>query len=132
MKSQLFSLAAFVMLVSLLTGGAAPVSATERRENAKSVVSDQGSQSKQSSRGLPDLSEREKWKLARDAYDKAQREERRQDTESAAYYYEAALELLGNLNLASIDLPTHRVLVFQRKVLTRSCRCVAPIGALPA
>ena len=132
MKSKLFSLAAILVLVCLQMVGVAAVSATERQNDPQSVISNQGSPSKPASRDLTDLSEREKWKLARDAYGKAQREERRKDTESAAYYYEAALELLGNLNLASIDLPTHRVLEFQRKVLNSYDRFVLSIESLPS
>src|SRR5512141_1439897 len=51
------------------------------------------------------LSERQKWSLARDAFDQAQAEEKRKDNEAAAYYYEVALELLGSLDMASIEVP---------------------------
>ena len=131
MKSKLFALTATVALVLLVAGGGITVTATERQDNPV-LTTEQSGVSKVASKDLTDLSEREKWKLARDAFEQAQREERRRDTESAAYYYEAALELLGNLNLASIDLPTHRVLEFQRKVLKSYDQFVASIESLPA
>jgi membrane-bound lytic murein transglycosylase D len=133
MKTKLIPLIALsaVWLV-LLQYGAADVRAAERPKKAASVSTEQGSQSKLASRDLADLSEREKWKLAREAYDRARREEKHKDTESAAYYYEATLELLGNLNLASIDLPTHRVLEFQRKVLKSYDQFLASIDTLPS
>ncbi len=133
MKSKLFPLVAAIAAVwLLLCGGVAPASAAERAQESTTVSTDQGSPSKAASRDLTDLSEREKWKLAREAYEQAQREEKHKDTESAAYYYEAALELLGNLNLASIDLPTHRVLEFQRKVLKSYDQFLASIDTLPS
>ena len=132
MKSKLIPLAALAFALWALLGGMAPVSATERSDDPQNLEQDKGSQSKPASRDLTDLSEREKWKLAREAFDQAQHEEKRNDTESAAYYYEAALELLGNLNLASIDLPTHRVLEFQRKVLKKYDGFLASIESLPS
>ncbi len=132
MKTKLFPLVAVIAAVLLLSGSAAPVTAAERARTSTSISTDQGSQSISASRDLSDLSEREKWKLAREAFEQARREEKHKDTESAAYYYEAALELLGNLNLASIDLPTHRVLEFQRKVLKNYDQFLASIDTLPA
>lgn len=132
MKTKLFPLVAVIAAVLLLSGGEVPVTAAERSQTVPTISTDQDSQSKSASRGLSDLSEREKWKLAREAFEQARREEKHKDTESAAYYYEAALELLGNLNLASIDLPTHRVLEFQRKVLKNYDQFLASIDTLPA
>lgn len=132
MKSKLSSLAVLTVLVGMLVSGNIRVTATERQDDLKAVPTDGSSQSKPASREFTDLSEREKWKLAREAYSQAIREERHKDSESAAYYYEAALELLGNLNLASADLPTHRVLEFQRKVLKSYDQFVASIETLPA
>ena len=78
------------------------------------------------------LSERQKWGLAQDAFKKAQKEEKRKDNEAAAYYYEVALELLGSLDLASIDLPAGRVLSLQSKVLKRYNSFLASIDNLPS
>ena len=132
MNSKLIFLVALWVVLVLLISGPSIVTAAERSQASTSNPADQGSQIKASSRDLTDLSEREKWKLAREAFDQAQREVKRKDTESAAYYYEAALELLGNLNLASIDLPTHRVLEFQRKVLKKYDQFLASIESLPS
>ncbi len=78
------------------------------------------------------LTERQKWSLAREAFDQAQTEEKRKDNEAAAYYYEVALELLGSLDMASIEVPTRRVLDLQSKVLKRYNSFLASIDNLPS
>lgn len=78
-----------------------------------------------------DLTEREKWNLARQVYDQAIHEEKRGDDEEAAYYYSVTLELLGSLDLASIELPTQRVLSFQRKVLKSYDSFLKSVESLP-
>ncbi|MBL0060957.1 MAG: LysM peptidoglycan-binding domain-containing protein [bacterium] len=78
------------------------------------------------------LTDREKWSLARKAYAFAQRAEDRKNTEDAAYYYEASLELLGDIDLASIDLEMHRVASFNRQVLESYDQFVSETKSLPA
>ncbi len=123
-------------LATLLTYSVAILFASHALEFALASIPDPArldSMSRSSTkRDLADLSEREKWKLAQEAFEHAKREESHKDTESAAYYYEATLELLGNLNLASSDLPTHRVLEFQRKVLNSHDQFLASNEGLPA
>jgi hypothetical protein len=77
------------------------------------------------------LSDREKWSIARKAFSKAEAERDRGNTESAARYYEIALDLLGGLDLASIDMDTQRVLTFNRKVLSSYDKFVDSIKSLP-
>jgi membrane-bound lytic murein transglycosylase D len=77
------------------------------------------------------LSDREKWSLARKAYAQALKEEQRGESENAAYFYEAALELLGSLDLATIELDMHRVASFNRKVLASYDLFVANLKTLP-
>ena len=126
MRSTLITLAALAPIL-LLTSGCASISATAQRpvENGKAQLRPD----------TPDpgqLSEREKWSLARDAYDQAKRAELRKDSEAAGYYYEVALELLGSLDMAAIEVPTHRVLSFQRKVLQNYDRFLATVDKLPS
>ncbi len=78
------------------------------------------------------LTDREKWSLARKAYAFAQRAEDRKNTEDAAFYYEASLELLGDIDLASIDLEMHRVASFNRQVLESYDQFVSETKSLPA
>ncbi len=78
------------------------------------------------------LTDREKWSLSRKAFSYAQREESRNRSESAAFFYEASLELLGAIDLASIDLDMHRVASFNRKVLESYDLFVAHTNSLPA
>ena len=78
------------------------------------------------------LTDREKWSLARKAYAYAQREESHNKSEDAAYYYEASLELLGAIDLASIDLDMHRVASFNRRVLESYDGFVSHMKTLPA
>jgi membrane-bound lytic murein transglycosylase D len=78
------------------------------------------------------LTDREKWSLARKAYAYAQRDEAKNRTEDAAYYYEASLELLGAIDLASIDLDMHRVASFNRRVLDSYDGFVSHMKSLPA
>jgi membrane-bound lytic murein transglycosylase D len=78
------------------------------------------------------FSERQKWSLAREAFAQATAEEKKKNSEAAAYYYEVALELLGSLDMASIEVPTHRVLAFQRKVLQNYDHFLASIDNLPS
>jgi membrane-bound lytic murein transglycosylase D len=125
-RSTLFTLAALAPIL-LFVCGCASVSATAQRpkENGKpqlrQVAPDPGQ-----------LSEREKWSFARDAFDQAKRAEVRKDNEAAAYYYEVALELLGSLDMASIEVPTRRVLSFQRKVLQSYDHFLASVDKLPS
>jgi len=78
------------------------------------------------------LTDREQWSLARKAYAYAQRAEQKQQTEDAAFYYEAALELLGDLDLASIDVEMHRVASFNRQVLDSYDLFISNTKSLPA
>ncbi|HEY3295875.1 MAG TPA: LysM peptidoglycan-binding domain-containing protein [bacterium] len=110
---------------------------TARVDAAHSATTTASSETKQllSSRPIGDnsqLTERQKWSLARDAFDKAQAEEKRKDNEAAAYYYEVALELLGSLDMASIEVPTRRVLDLQSKVLKKYNSFLASIDNLPS
>jgi membrane-bound lytic murein transglycosylase D len=77
------------------------------------------------------LSDREKWSIARKAFARAESERDRGNTESAARYYEIALDLLGGLDLASLDMDTQRVLTFNRKVLSSYDKFVDQIKSLP-
>jgi membrane-bound lytic murein transglycosylase D len=125
-RSRLVALAALAPIF-LFVCGCASVSATAQKpgENGKSQLR----------QNVPDpgqLSEREKWSLARDAYEQAKRAELRKDSEAAAYYYEVALELLGSLDMAAIEVPTRRVLSFQRKVLQSYDRFLASVDKLPS
>jgi membrane-bound lytic murein transglycosylase D len=125
-RSTLVALAALVPIL-LFVSGCASVSATAQRagENGKSQL-------RQNAPDPGQLSEREKWSHARDAYEQAKRAELRKDSEAAAYYYEVALELLGSLDLAAIEVPTRRVLSFQRKVLQSYDRFLASVDKLPS
>jgi membrane-bound lytic murein transglycosylase D len=78
------------------------------------------------------FSERQKWSLAREAFAQATAEEKKKNNEAAAYYYEVALELLGSLDMAAIEVPTRRVLDFQRKVLQNYDHFLASIDNLPS
>lgn len=78
------------------------------------------------------LTDREKWSFARKAYTYAQREQQRQHSEEAAYFYEASLGLLGDIDLASIDVEMHRVASFNRQVLESYDQFVAETKSLPA
>ena len=78
------------------------------------------------------LTDREKWSLARKSFAYAQRAEDRKNTEDAAFYYEASLELLGDIDLASIDLEMHRVASFNRQVLESYDQFVSETKSLPA
>ncbi|MBK8128454.1 MAG: LysM peptidoglycan-binding domain-containing protein [bacterium] len=78
------------------------------------------------------LTDREQWSLARKAYAYAQRAEQRGQTEDAAFYYETSLELLGDLDLASIDVEMHRVASFNRRVLESYDLFVSNTKSLPA
>ncbi len=78
------------------------------------------------------LTDREKWSLARKSFAYAQRAEDRKNTEDAAFYYEASLELLGAIDLASIDLEMHRVASFNRQVLESYDQFVSETKSLPA
>lgn len=126
MRTKLFALAALVALIGL-TVGCSSVSATATKSNAngKSKIT----------QNAPDpngLSEREKWSQARESYERAKQAELRKDSEAAAYYYEVALELVGSLDMASIEIPTRRVLNFQRKVLQSYDRFLASVDKLPS
>lgn len=78
------------------------------------------------------LSDREKWSLARKSFAYAQRAEDRQNSEDAAFFYEASLELLGDIDLASVDLEMHRVASFNRQVLESYDQFVSETKSLPA
>lgn len=126
MRLLLINLVA-VVLVALLCGGCAPVATNAR------LSSDNGQVGADQTRpDLGRLSEREKWSQARQAYSAAQREQGRKDIEAAVYYYEVALELLGSLDMAAIEIPTQRVLSFHRKVLQSYDRFLASVDKLPA
>src|SRR5512137_1731886 len=110
MRPTLILLVAFVPALLLFA----------RVEPARSATTTASSDTKQvlpprSNSENGQLTERQKWSLARDAFDQAQTEEKRKDNEAAAYYYEVALELLGSLDMASIEVPTRRVLDLQSK-----------------
>jgi membrane-bound lytic murein transglycosylase D len=120
MRSRLILLTALVMTVLVLGTGCAAVGTSSRASSAGSSSEPSG------------LSEREKWKMARDAFAKAEREQERKDNEAAAYYYEIALELLGSLDMAAIEVPTQRVLKFQKEVLQSYDKFVASIDKLPS
>jgi len=78
------------------------------------------------------LTDREKWSLARKAYTYAQREQQRAHSEEAAYFFEASLGLLADIDLASIDVEMHRVASFNRRVLESYDQFVAETKDLPA
>ena len=126
MRSRLIALAALAPIL-LFVVGCASLSATAQKpaENGKPQL-------RQDTPDPGQLSEREKWSLARDAYEQAKRAELRKDSEAAAYYYEVALELLGSLDMAAIEVPTRRVLSFQRKVLQSYDRFLASVDKLPS
>jgi membrane-bound lytic murein transglycosylase D len=125
-RSTLVTLAVLAPIL-LFVAGCASVSTTVPRS------SDNGKpQLRQNTPDPGQLSEREKWSLARDAYEQAKRAELRKDSEAAAYYYEVALELLGSLDMAAIEVPTRRVLSFQRKVLQGYDRFLASVDKLPS
>ncbi len=127
MRPTLIHLVALLPILLLLSIGtplqAAPISA---EGNAKQI------QTRKAGADHGQLSEREKWSLARESFTQAQAEEKRKDSEAAAYYYEVTLELLGSLDMASIEVPTHRVLAFQRKVLQKYDHFLASIDNLPS
>ncbi|RPH94457.1 LysM peptidoglycan-binding domain-containing protein [candidate division KSB1 bacterium] len=126
MRQKLYALAALIPIL-LFTMGCASVSATAQRSSATKAV-----QSSSQTDEIGRMSEREKWSLAREAYKNAQKAQERKDNETAAYYYEVALEILGSLDMASIEVPTRRVLSFQRDVLKSYDRFLASIDNLPS
>ena len=126
MRQKILTLAALAPILLFIIG-CASVSATAQRPN------DSGKQQLRQNNVDPgQLSEREKWSHARDAYEQAKRAELRKDNEAAAYYYEVALELVGSLDMAAIEVPTRRVLSFQRKVLQSYDHFLASIDKLPS
>jgi len=127
MRSPLINLVALASLVAFLAVGCASVASTGNTRGFSPA-----SQPRQSKPDPGQLTEREKWSLARDAFAQAQREEGRKQNEAAVYYYEVALELLGSLDMASIETPTRQVLSFQRKVLRSYDHFLASIDKLPA
>ncbi len=127
MTKKLYSLALLVMAVLIATTGCASVSATSHAEGGQR----QSPRARVLSRQYGELSEREKWSLAREAYSQALHEQQKKDTEAASEFYEATLELLGSLDLASVELPTQRVLEFQRKVLGSYDKFLASVETLP-
>lgn len=75
---------------------------------------------------------REKWSLARKAYTYALQAQKQNQSEEAAYFYEASLALLGEIDLASIDVEMHRVASFNRTVLESYDLFIADLKSLPA
>jgi membrane-bound lytic murein transglycosylase D len=124
MRLTLINLVAMALLILFIISGCAAVATT-----SPSTTTGRGT-STPADAGR--LTEREKWSQAREAYANALREQGRKDSESAAYYYETALELLGTLDMAALGVPTHRVLSFQRKVLQSYDQFLATIDKLPA
>jgi membrane-bound lytic murein transglycosylase D len=109
-----------------LIGGCAASSASMRPASANSKTQ------KSATRDPGGLSEREKWNLARDAYKQACKKQDQKDSEAASYYFEVALELLGSLDMGAIEIPTQRVLRFQRQVLQSYDKFLATVDKLPA
>ncbi|MBI5058444.1 LysM peptidoglycan-binding domain-containing protein [candidate division KSB1 bacterium] len=126
MTKQLFSLAVLALAFALYTGGCASLNASSGGTSA-SVTQRQ----KFSQLDLSDLSNRDKWSLAREAYQQALHEEKRKDADAAAEFYEATLELLGSLDVGAIEVPAQRVLEFQRTVLASYNKFMASIETLP-
>jgi membrane-bound lytic murein transglycosylase D len=126
LRQKVLTLAALAPILLIIIG-CASVSATAQRPNNNGKP-----QIQKSDVDPGQLSEREKWSLARDAYEQAQRAELRKENETAAYYYEVALELVGSLDMAAIEVPTRRVLSFQRKVLQSYDHFLASIDKLPS
>ncbi|MBU0508335.1 LysM peptidoglycan-binding domain-containing protein [bacterium] len=125
MRSALFNLAALALLAAFVFGGCASVSTTNRTSSGTS-------RAHRAALDFSKLTEREKWNLARENFTLAQREEARKSNEAAVRYYETVLELLGSLDMASIEIPTQRVLSFQRKVLKSYDHFLASLDKLPA
>jgi membrane-bound lytic murein transglycosylase D len=125
MRIRVTCLSTLALMVLLLTGCA---SVTGTGGPASPV----GKPRTQSESDPGALSEREKWSLARDAYDQALKQQERKDNEAAAYYYEVCLELLGSLDMGAIEVPTRRVLAFQKKVLASYDKFLAAVDHLPS
>ncbi|MFZ5432396.1 MAG: LysM peptidoglycan-binding domain-containing protein [Calditrichota bacterium] len=117
---------ALAAMVGLLMTGCAGTSATARTSSTTRTAA------KTETLDPNKLTEREKWAMARSSYSQALKEQSRKNNESAAYYYEVALELLGTLDMASIEIPTQRVLSFQRKVLKSYDAYLASVDKLPS
>ncbi|MCB9366084.1 MAG: LysM peptidoglycan-binding domain-containing protein [Calditrichaeota bacterium] len=75
--------------------------------------------------------DREKWSLARKAYTYAMQAHKHKQSDEAAYFYEASLALLGDIDLASVDVEMHRVASFNRRVLESYDQFVADLKSLP-
>lgn len=127
MKPLRYSVFVLILGSLLLTVGCTSTSKQARHTSTDS----ESSWAALSSKDPATLSDREKWSLARKAFSRAETARDRGDNEPAARYYEIALELLGSLDLASIDLETQRVLSFNRKVLSSYDEFVASIKSLP-
>ncbi len=128
MNRKLYSLALIALAILVISTGCASVTASSGsqasvRKSSRERILD---------RTRMDLPEREKWSLAREAYSQALHEQERNDNDAASEFFEATLELLGSLDLASIELPTQRVLEFQRKVLASYDKFLASVETLPA
>ncbi|RQV94453.1 LysM peptidoglycan-binding domain-containing protein, partial [bacterium] len=127
MKPLRYSLYALILGSLLLSVGCTSMSKQARLTTTDS----ESSWAALSAKDPTTLSDREKWSLARKAFSRAEAARERGENEPAARYYEIALELLGSLDLASIDLETQRVLSFNRKVLRSYDEFVASIKSLP-
>jgi membrane-bound lytic murein transglycosylase D len=127
MKPLWYSLYALILGSLLLVAGCTSTIKQTRQQTADN----ESSWAALSSKDPATLSDREKWSLARKAFSRAETARDRGDSEPAARYYEIALELLGSLDLASIDLETQRVLTFNRQVLHSYDEFVASIKSLP-
>jgi len=125
MRSFVIALTAVGTLAAFLLTGCASVSTTARTSPA-------ANRSSRPTYELAKLTEREKWNLAHETYTQALKEQGRKNAEAAVYNFEATLDLLGSLDLASIEIPTQRALAFQRKVLKSYDAFLATLDQLPA
>ncbi|MDD5087746.1 MAG: LysM peptidoglycan-binding domain-containing protein [bacterium] len=124
MKSFFLTLAATAVLAAFLLSGCASMSTTAR-------TSPNGNTTTRPTYDLSKLTEREKWNLAQQTYAQALKEQGRRNAEGAVYHFEATMDILGSLDLASIEIPTQRALAFQRKVLKSYDAFLATLDQLP-
>lgn len=127
MTKTLLAWALLAVTAAMLSTGCA---STAGSANAATVRSSESAR-KFANLDVSELTEREKWSLAREAYHQALSEQKRKDTDAAAEFYEATLELLGAIDLGSRDVKTQQVLDFQRKVLASYDQFMASVETLP-
>lgn len=131
--TRLFSAGFLLFVIAVLFYGCAASKAIRPvpSESQRTEVQSSESTALAASGIASDLSEREKWLLARRMFKRAQREGHAAHTDSAAFYYELSLKYLGAIDLGAVDVSMTHVLSFQRKVQEKYDVFLAGLDVLP-